>query len=150
MKNLMKVFFMFSSLVAVSAFADQDIGLNDIDTNYCEAAKNEVMLLNSPSTLVSSVCSPYSKGGYKSVEGDFYDYRLFTTVTVVGTVEKDAKIRLNDIDTNNCVRAKKEIDLLSKPPYKVNTLCSEYLKGGYKADNGKFYDYRLSSWITVE
>jgi hypothetical protein len=59
------------------------IQLNDIDTNNCAWAQSEIVLLSSPKVQVEAQCSPYSQGGYKSSSGRYYDYRLYTTITIL-------------------------------------------------------------------
>lgn len=56
--------------------------LNDIDTNDCTWAQSEIQLLNSARIRVEAECSPYTYHGYPSNNGQWYDYRLFTTLVL--------------------------------------------------------------------
>ncbi len=62
-------------------YPGQSFRLNDIDTNDCAWAQNEISILNSPQFRVTAVCSPYVYMGYPSDNGRVYNYRLYTTVT---------------------------------------------------------------------
>jgi len=130
MKNTMtgRVFF-FSILSSLalsgshSAYADREVQLNFIDTNDCKVARAEVNLLNSSLYPIYTQCSP--AGVYASDNGRSYAYRLTTWVTLPDSAGPGTVIRLNPIDTDECIWAESEIDLLDSPGYAIDADCSD-------------------------
>lgn len=67
----------------------------------------------------------------------------------ITSAKADVTIKLADINTNDCGRAQNEITLLNSSRVQINTSCSEYSPGGYAADNGRLYDYRLTTYAVI-
>lgn len=55
------------------------IQFGNIDTDNCQAARSEILLLKSPAIAVNAVCEA---GTFRGKNGRFYSYRLHTTITV--------------------------------------------------------------------
>jgi predicted aconitase len=146
MKKVLLVLASVLTLAASVAQADS-IQLNMIDTNFCERARNEVSVLSSAQVPVIATCSPY--GYYRSDDGRVFNYRVYTTVEVPGPVYQGQSIQLNFIDTNDCYRAQREIMLLNSAQVQVSAVCSDYVFQGYRSDNGRLYNYRLYTTITL-
>jgi len=137
------------SLAAAVASADV-IRLNDIDTNDCVRARQEVRLLRTRDVRVRAECSPYAYRGYPSNNGRYYDYRLYTSVEIPYNTYPGEQIQLNDIDTNNCSWARNEISILNlRNQVRVTAVCSPYSYQGYRSDNGRYYNYRLYTTMTI-
>jgi hypothetical protein len=143
----------FASLMAlgmaVAAQADAiQLGfINTNDTN-CGKALSEISLLQTPTVQVAAVCSDYIQGGYASDNGQTYDYRLTTTVTITGTIAAGTVIQLGHIDTNNPAYAQSEVQLLNSKDAQVGVTVSG--PGSYPATNGRVYAYRVFTTVTAK
>lgn len=127
---------------AGTAKADSVI-LGNIDTNNCSRAESEVDLLNSRAIEVKTYCQA---GRFEGQNGRVYRYRLRTAVDVARNVRVGDRIKLGNIDTDNCEAARSEIALLKSPAVKVDAVCEA---GTFRGKNGRFYDYRLHTTVTV-
>ncbi len=146
MKKYALALLAFGMLGFSSAKASQ-IQLNYIDTNDCRRAQHEVSLLNSASVQVYAECSRYIYRGYGSDQGGWYNFRLTTVVHTPYRVRRGERVRMNDIDTNDCAWAKREISLLNSATVRVRAVCSPYIYQGYGSDQGRRYNYRLYTTI---
>lgn len=147
-KCIVSSVFVGTILSASVAMADQVIQLGNINNNNCAPLQGEVMLLNSANYPVSSVCSPY--GSYHSTNGKIYNYRLYTSVVIPSNLVHGSTFPLAEVFTNNCARAQALFLNLNTPSTAyVNPVCSPYLPQGYAASNGRLYDYKLTTYVTV-
>ncbi len=135
-------------LVGFSSAKAAQIPLNFINTNDCARARHEVMLLNSPSVQVYAECSRYIYRGFGSDQGGWYNYRLTSVAHVQGRVRVGERVRMNDINTNDCAWAKREISLLKSSTVRVQAVCSPYIYQGYGSRQGGWYNYRLYTSIS--
>ncbi len=148
---MQKITLILASLV-VSGFsmatqADQ-MRLNDINTDNCGRAQHEVRLLQTRSVRVDADCSAYVYRGYRSAAGRYYNYRLYTTIAAPD-LRPGVRVKLNDIDTDNCVWARSEVSLLNTRSARISAVCSPYVYRGYRSDNGRYYNYRLYTTLSV-
>lgn len=145
-----KVSLVFASLFAVMASAQAStVSLNYVDTNDCARSQKLFSMLNKADAQVTATCSDYLQGGYSSDNGRAYDYRLYTTVTTDAPIVANQTIQLNFINANECEGIQKQVSLLNSSQVKVTAECSPYVFQGYRANNGKLYNYRLYTSITV-
>ena len=56
------------------------IRLGNILSNNCYSTRNLVLTLNTPQVRVDAECSDF--GHYPSTNGNVYNYRLYTTITI--------------------------------------------------------------------
>lgn len=132
------------AIAAPAAHADQ-LDLNVIDTNDCVRARDEIQLLNSSDAYVDAECSDF--GSYPSSNGEVYNYRLYTMVSVPYSIGPGAVIRLNDIDTDDCEFAANEVRLLSSQRAYIDAECDG--PGEFPSGDGHVYRFRVYSTITV-
>jgi hypothetical protein len=149
--NKMTLAFASITALGMAAAAQADsIQLGFINTNdtNCGKAQSEISILNSPTAQVSAVCSDYVQGGYASDNGQTYDYRLTTTVTIAGTIASGTVIQMGHIDTDNPAYAQSEIQLLNSKDAQVDVTVAG--PGSYPATNGRVYAYRLTTTVTAK
>jgi len=149
MKKLITSAILTAILLSAAAQAGQQVQLANINTNNCQGVRGEIQLLSTPEVVVNAVCSEYIPQGYRSTDGKFYDYRVYTTVEIPGYLSPGQTFQLGNINTNNCERAQRLISMLSTRSVMVNPSCSEYIHQGYPSGNGRSYDYRLYTHVTV-
>jgi hypothetical protein len=130
------------SASATVAKADSVV-LGNIDTNNCARAQSEVDLLNSRAVRVQTACQA---GAFAGKNGEVYRYRLRTAAEVARNVRVGDRIRMANIDTDNCDAARSEIALLKSSAVSVAATCEA---GEFRGKNGRFYNYRLHTTITV-
>ena len=53
------------------------------------------------------------------------------------------------INTNNCTRAQNEVMLLNGGSVQVDAECSAYTPGGFTSNDGRTFDYRLYTTVTI-
>jgi hypothetical protein len=133
-----------ATFAASMAHADS-IQLANIDTNDCGRAQNEVNLLNGPKASVSTQC--IGPGSFQGNNGEVYEYRLLTTLTVDGPIYSGQQIQTNNIDTNDCSLAVTEVSLLSGTAAQVSPDCEG--PSSFQGGNGQFYSYRVYTTITI-
>lgn len=148
MKKMILAFISLLALGMTAAAQADSIQLGFIDTNDCARAQNEISLLNSAAVQVAAVCSDYAQGAYVSNNGQAYDYRLYTTVTIAGTIASGTVIQLAHIDTNNPAFAQSEVALLNSSAAQVDVQVQG--PGSFAANNGQVYAYRLYTTVTVK
>lgn len=136
-----------STLAISTAQADQVLLLGNINNNHCAPLQHEVMLLNSPQYSVTATCSPY--GSYSATNGKIYNYRLYTSVILPSGTMPGSTFALSEVFTDNCARAQALFLNLNSPQAYVNPVCSPYSYKGYAASNGRLYDYKLTTYVTV-
>jgi hypothetical protein len=144
MRKTILCFASFLTPVTTATAHAATIQLGFINTNDCAHAKAEISLLNTANAQVNTVCSP--PGRYTSDNGQTYNYRLYTTVTVPGTIVLNTPITLASIDTDNPSYAKSEVELLNCGSARINVQVLE--PGSYQDNNGKVYAYRLITTLT--
>ena len=149
MKTLTLFLFSGLTLGLSAAQADVTIQLADINTNDCNRAQSQISLLNSQQVAVTAVCSDYLYQGYPASNGRIYNYKMFTTITILGAVAPGQTFRFANIDTNNCRYAQDEVLLLNSSQATLSAQCSPFSQGGYTADDGRVYNFQLYSTITV-
>ena len=71
-------------------------------------------------------------------------------VTIIAGTSAQAQevVRVAHINLNDCAKAQRQIQNLSKEGIQVVAECSDYYPGGYSGSNGYGYDYRLTTTIT--
>jgi hypothetical protein len=132
-----------SLLSATSALAVTDFQLNFINTNDCEGAKRQIMMLSNAEGQVVSECSEYRAGGYRADNGKVYDYRIYSVVRTTRDLSIGETIQLNFINTNDCEKAQRFANGLGTATSKITAVCSPYQHQGYESSNGRKFDYRL-------
>jgi len=141
----------FASLLALSmaAAAQADsVTLGNIDTNDCGRAQNEISLLSNAQVQVAAACS--EAGSFVSNSGETYQYRLYTTVTVAGSLASGSVIQLANIDTNNPAYAQSEVQLLNSATSQGVVQSTLLGPGSFPANNGQVYTYRITTTVTVK
>lgn len=135
------------SLASLTAQANQVLLLGNINNNQCDPLQGQVMLLNSAQFPVTATCSPY--GQYHATNGKIYNYRLYTSVIIPTGTLPGTTFALSEVFTDNCARAQALFLNLNAAQAYVNPVCSPYSHKGYAASNGRLYDYKLTTYVTV-
>ena len=132
----MKTFFVLCVIALGFSTAEADqVSLNVIEHQSCVNGIKNVDLLNTKTASVDSECDDSGN--------------LYTTVNYTGTLAAGTTIQLGNIDTNDCVRLQTFISLLSTDQVTINAVCSAYVPQGYASSDGRLFDYRLYTKMTV-
>ncbi len=133
-------------LISGSQAMADTFNLGDINTDNCAKAQSEVMILNTAAVKVSAICS--EPGSFPSTTAQINRYQLYTTITTTDTLKVGQTLHLNDIGTNDCSYAQSIFASLNSNQYSVLTFCTP--AGKYLSDNGRMYNYRVFTSITVK
>jgi hypothetical protein len=150
MKKMILAFASLLALAMVAAAQADSVQLGFIDTNDCGRAQSEISLLSKAAVQVDASCSTYQPGAFVSNSGEAYDYRLYTTVTVAGTLASGSVIQLANIDTNNPAYAQSEVQLLNSDTAQAVVTATLLGPSSFPANNGQVYAYRITTTVTVK
>ncbi len=138
------------SLISTQALADVTLRLADVEANQCEKFQREIYFLSTPTVAFNVTCSAYNpKAYYSAIDGKYYDYQIYTTVTIQGDVQVGQEIALGYINSNSPAYAMAAVSRLSSQAITVTPTLSEYSESGYKSDNGRAYNYRVYTGMVI-
>ena len=121
--------------------------LNAVDSNVCDAAANEVNLLNGPDHPFIQIYAYCEAGRFVGTnDGLIYNYQMHTTVSLPYNFPVGQAVTLNLIDTNQCDWASHEIILLNTPQVGITTQC---VPGIFHPTNGGTYNFQLVTTLML-
>ena len=131
-----------------SAHAGQQVRLGDIDTNNCQNAYNEIMLLNSANFPIEAYCDYYGPFGAPN-NGQTYSSQLQVYVTLPDNMQPGQAVELSHINTNGayCQPAYNEVKLLNTNAFSLELNCN--MNGPFADPSGRYYNNQLTVMLRM-
>ena len=122
--------------------------LGDIDTDNCQNAYNEIMLLNSRAAPIYAYCN-YSGPFQAPNNGRVYSSRLEVTINLPDSMQRGESIELSHINTDGayCQPASNEVRLLNNNQFTLELNCNMY--GPFLDPSGRYYSNQLTSQLRM-